>query len=328
MTILSKCLLEEAKAISQAAKKLNPLEVQKAIEILEICGKRKNKLLVTGVGKSGIVARKIAATFSSIGLVSVYLNPLDALHGDLGIVGSEDVCILISNSGETKELLEIIPHLKLRKSSLIALVGNTNSSIAKKSNSVLEATVDRETCPLNLAPTASTSVAMAIGDALATVWMEKNKVSTEEFAKNHPAGQLGKKLTLTISDLMVPIDKIEPILIDASLEEIIIKISSGGIGITWVQGFKEDKKVIGVITDGDLRRGLQQITTKRWKDITAKDIMTKNPITINNSASIIETIDLMECNSKKPISAIPVLKKDKEIIGIIRLHDLIQTGLI
>ena len=328
MTILSKCLLEEAKAISQAAKKLDPLEVQKAIEILEICGKRKNKLLVTGVGKSGIVARKIAATFSSIGLVSVYLNPLDALHGDLGIVGSEDVCILISNSGETKEILEIIPHLKLRKSSLIALVGNTNSSIANKSNSVLEATVDKETCPLNLAPTASTSVAMAIGDALATVWMEKNKVSTEEFAKNHPAGQLGKKLTLTISDLMVPINKIEPILIDASLEEIIINISSGGIGITWVQGFKEDKSVIGVITDGDLRRGLKQNNAKKWKDITAKDIMTKNPITINHSASIMETIDLMECNTKKPISAIPVLKKDKEIIGIIRLHDLIKTGLI
>ena len=328
MTILSKCLLEEAKAISQAAKKLNHLEVQKAIEILEICGKKKNKLLVTGVGKSGIVARKIAATFSSIGLVSIYLNPLDALHGDLGIVGSEDVCILISNSGETKELLEIIPHLKLRKSLLIALVGNTNSSIAKNSDSVLEATVDKETCPLNLAPTASTSVAMAIGDALATVWMEKNKVSTEEFAKNHPAGQLGKKLTITIAELMVPIDKIKPIFIDAKLEEIIIKISSGGIGITWVQDFKEDKKVIGVITDGDLRRGLQKCTKKRWQDITAKDIMTKNPVTINDSASINETIDLMECNSKKPISAIPVLKKDNEIIGMIRLHDLIKTGLI
>ena len=328
MTILSKCLLEEAKAISQAAEKLNHLEVQKAIEILEECGQRKNKLLVTGVGKSGIVARKIAATFSSVGLVSVFLNPLDALHGDLGIVGSEDVCILISNSGETKELLEIIPHLKLRKSSLIALVGNTNSSIAKNSDSVLEATVDKETCPLNLAPTASTSVAMAIGDALATVWMEKNKVSSEEFAKNHPAGQLGKKLTLTISELMVPIDKIEPIFIDSTLEEIIIKISSGGIGITWVQDFKEDKKAIGVITDGDLRRGLQKSTKKRWQDITAKDIMTKNPVTINDSASINETIDLMECNSKKPISAIPVLKEDNEIIGIIRLHDLIQTGLI
>ncbi len=328
MTILSKCLLEEAKAISQAAEKLNHLEVQKAIEILEECGQRKNKLLVTGVGKSGIVARKIAATFSSVGLVSVFLNPLDALHGDLGIVGSEDVCILISNSGETKELLEIIPHLKLRKSSLIALVGNTNSSIAKNSDSVLEATVDKETCPLNLAPTASTSVAMAIGDALATVWMEKNKVSSEEFAKNHPAGQLGKKLTLTISELMVPIDKIEPIFIDSTLEEIIIKISSGGIGITWVQDFKEDKKAIGVITDGDLRRGLQKSTKKRWQDITAKDIMTKNPVTINDSASINETIDLMECNSKKPISAIPVLKEDSEIIGIIRLHDLIQTGLV
>ena len=328
MSALTNCLLIEAKAIANTAEKLDNNQVEATFDLLKICIKNRGKLITSGVGKSGIVARKIAATFSSLGLTSLYLNPLDALHGDLGIVGSEDVCILISNSGETKELLEIIPHLKLRKSSLIALVGKTNSSIAKKSNSVLEATVDRETCPLNLAPTASTSVAMAIGDALATVWMEKNQVSNEEFAKNHPAGQLGKKLTLTISDLMVPIDKIEPILIDASLEEIIIKISSGGIGITWVNCSKEDKKVVGVITDGDLRRGLQQSAANRWKDITAKDIMTKNPVTINNSASIIETIDLMECNSKKPISAIPVLKKNNEIIGIIRLHDLIQTGLV
>lgn len=328
MTILSKCLLEESKAISQAASKLDSHEVEKAINFLESCGLKKNKLIVTGVGKSGIVARKIAATFSSIGLASLYLNPLDALHGDIGIVGNEDVCILISNSGETSELLEIIPHLRIRKTSLIALVGNIKSTIANECDSVLEANVDKETCPLNLAPTASTSVSMAIGDALATVWMERNKVSSKDFALNHPAGQLGKKLTLTVSKLMVPIDKITPVSSNTKIEEIIIKITSGGMGITWVKESNTQNKIIGIITDGDLRRALKRKNINYWKSLTAKEIMTKDPITIISSASIAETIDLMECNSKKPITAIPVISENKNILGIVRLHDLIQTGLV
>ena len=328
MTILSKCLLEESKAISQAASKLDSNEVEKAINFLESCGLKKNKLIVTGVGKSGIVARKIAATFSSIGLASLYLNPLDALHGDIGIVGNEDVCILISNSGETSELLEIIPHLRIRKTSLIALVGNIKSTIANECDSVLEANVDKETCPLNLAPTASTSVSMAIGDALATVWMERNKVSSKDFALNHPAGQLGKKLTLTVSKLMVPIDKITPVSSNTKIEEIIIKITSGGMGITWVKESNTQNKIIGIITDGDLRRALKRKNINYWKSLTAKEIMTKDPITIISSASIAETIDLMECNSKKPITAIPVISENKNILGIVRLHDLIQTGLV
>lgn len=328
MTILSKCLLEESKAISQAASKLDPCEVEKAIKFLESCGLSKNKLIVTGVGKSGIVARKIAATFSSIGLASFYLNPLDALHGDIGIVGNGDVCILISNSGETKELLEILPHLKIRNTSLIALVGDIKSTIADECDAILEANVDKETCPLNLAPTASTSVSMAIGDALATVWMEKNKISSKDFALNHPAGQLGKKLTLTLSKLMVPISKISPITNNTSIEEIIIKITSGGMGITWVKESDSQNKIVGIITDGDLRRALKREKMNSWKDLTAKEIMTKDPITISFRASISETIDLMECNNKKPISTMPVLSDDDEVLGIIRLHDLIQTGLI
>ena len=328
MTILSKCLIEESKAISQAASKLDSHEVEKAINFLELCGLRKNKLIVTGVGKSGIVARKIAATFSSIGIASFYLNPLDALHGDIGIVGTGDVCILISNSGETRELLEILPHLKMRGTSLIALVGNIKSNIAKGCDSILEANVDKETCPLNLAPTASTSVAMAIGDALATVWMERNKISSKDFALNHPAGQLGKKLSLTVSKLMVPINKLTPIFPDSFIEEIIIKITSGGMGITWVKESNSKDKIVGIITDGDLRRALKRKDINSWKNLTAKEIMTKDPITINFNASISETIDLMECNNKKPISAIPVLSDNNQVLGIIRLHDLVQTGLV
>ena len=171
MSALTRCLQEEAAAIADAADRLGVDQVEGALALLERCADRKAKLVITGVGKSGIVARKIAATFSSIGLMALYLNPLDALHGDLGVVAPDDVCLLLSNSGETSELLEVLPHLKRRGTARIALVGRAESSLAHGSDVVLEASVDREVCPLNLAPTASTAVAMAIGDALAAVWM-------------------------------------------------------------------------------------------------------------------------------------------------------------
>ena len=169
MSALTRCLQEEAGAIAAAAERLGSDQVEKALKLLELCGNRKAKLVITGVGKSGIVARKIAATFSSIGLMALFLNPLDALHGDLGVVASEDICLLLSNSGESAELLELIPHLKRRGTARIALVGRAESSLALASDVVLEASVDREVCPRNLAPTASTAVTMAIGDALAAV---------------------------------------------------------------------------------------------------------------------------------------------------------------
>ena len=159
------CLLEEAKAIQSTAEKIDPDQVQKALELLHNCFKNRSKIIITGVGKSGIVSRKIAATFSSIGLMSLYLNPLDALHGDLGIVSKDDVCILLSNSGETEEIISLLPHFKKRGISIIAIVGRKTSTLATSSDVYLDASVDREVCPLNLAPTASTAVSMAIGDA-------------------------------------------------------------------------------------------------------------------------------------------------------------------
>ena len=204
MSALTRCLQEESSAIAAAAERLSSEQVEAALALLERCADRKAKLVITGVGKSGIVARKIAATFSSIGLMALFLNPTDALHGDLGVVAPEDVCLLLSNSGETTELLEVLPHLKRRGTGRIAIVGRADSSLARGSDVVLEAGVDREVCPLNLAPTASTAVAMAIGDALAAVWMERRGISPADFALNHPAGSLGKQLTLTAADLMVP----------------------------------------------------------------------------------------------------------------------------
>ena len=327
MNSLSQCLREEAAAILAAAERLSNFEVEKALDLLSYCIIQKEKLVITGVGKSGIVARKIAATFSSIGLMSIYLNPLDALHGDLGIVSENDVCLLLSNSGETIEILQIIPHLKRRNTKTIALVGKKDSTLARETDVVLYGGVDKEVCPLNLAPTASTAVAMAIGDALAAVLMERQSISSSDFALNHPAGQLGKQLTLTVGDLKVPISEIPPITLDSALEEIIFNITEGGIGCAWIEDPSKEGEIIGTITDGDLRRALKENQPKKWDSLLAKDLMTKNPITIEQKILVIEAIEMMEINRKKPITVMPIINNGKKLIGFLKLHDLIQAGL-
>ncbi len=327
MNSLSQCLREEAAAISAAAERLSKTEVEKALDLLTYCIIKREKLVITGVGKSGIVARKIAATFSSIGLMSIYLNPLDALHGDLGIISENDVCLLMSNSGETLEILQIIPHLKRRNIKRIALVGKKNSTLARESDVVLFAGVDKEVCPLNLAPTASTAVAMAIGDALAAVLMERQSISSSDFALNHPAGQLGKQLTLTVGDLKVPTSQIPSILPSSNLEEIIFSITEGGIGCAWIENPSKSEELIGIITDGDLRRALKENQPKLWHSLKAEDLMTKSPITIDEKVLVVEAIEMMEINRKKPITIMPILNQKNKLIGFLRLHDLIQAGL-
>ena len=318
---------EESAAILAAAKRLDNDQVEKTLVLLEKCFENKKKLLLTGVGKSGIVARKLAATFTSIGLTAIYLNPLDALHGDLGIVDREDLCILLSNSGETQELIELIPHLRSKGSTQIGILGNLNSSLANQSDVFLDASVNKEVCPLNLAPTASTTVAMAIGDALAVVWMEKRGISRKDFAVNHPAGKLGRELNLKVSDLMKPSNQLNPLFKNSSFTEIIAEITRGSIGSCWIKERKKENKLIGLITDGDLRRALKNYEPKEWETLMAEEIMTKDPIVISSNKFAIEALELMEKNRKKPISLLPVVGKNYEFIGIIRLHDLIQAGL-
>ncbi len=327
MISLYQCMKEESAAILAAAKRLNNDQVEKTLLLLEECFKNKKKLLLTGVGKSGIVARKLAATFTSIGLTSIYLNPLDALHGDLGIVDQGDLCILLSNSGETKELIQLTPHLRNKGSIQIGILGNLNSSLASQSDVFLDASVDKEVCPLNLAPTASTTVAMAIGDALAVVWMERRGISRKDFAINHPAGKLGRELTLKVSDLMKPSNELNALFKTSSFSEIISEITRGSIGSCWIKERSEDNKLIGLITDGDLRRALKKYDSKRWKTLLAEEIMTKDPIVIAYDKFAIEALELMEKNRKKPISLLPVIGRNSEFIGLLRLHDLIQAGL-
>ena len=327
MSALTRCLQEEAGAIAAAAERLESDQVEKALMLLELCADRKAKLVLTGVGKSGIVARKIAATFSSIGLMALYLNPLDALHGDLDVVASEDICLLLSNSGESAELLELIPHLKRRGTARIALVGRAESSLALASDVVLEASVDREVCPLNLAPTASTAVAMAIGDALAAVWMERKGISTSDFALNHPAGSLGKQLTMTVADLMVPRAQLPVLHRKTSLTDVISHLTTGSIGSAWVAEPNQPERLVGLITDGDLRRALRDHDSKEWASLRACDLMTTDPITTTPEVMAIEAIKVMEHNPSKAISVLPVINKNQQFQGLLRLHDLVQAGL-
>jgi arabinose-5-phosphate isomerase len=327
MSALTTCLHEEAAAIAAAAERLSSEQVEGALTLLERCADHKAKLVITGVGKSGIVARKIAATFSSIGLMALYLNPLDALHGDLGVVAPDDVCLLLSNSGETSELLEVLPHLKRRGTSRIALVGKVESSLARGSDVVLEASVDREVCPLNLAPTASTAVAMAIGDALAAVWIERRGISPADFALNHPAGSLGKKLTMTVADLMVPAAKLPALRPETPLPEVIGGLTQGAIGSGWVEAPDQPGHMVGLITDGDLRRALRDHVPEQWASLTARALMTADPITVEAGLLAVDAIKAMEHNSRKPISVLPVVNASGQLEGLLRLHDLVQAGL-
>ena len=327
LSALTRCLQEEAAAIANASARLSSEDVEGALGLLERCADRKAKLVITGVGKSGIVARKIAATFSSIGLMALYLNPLDALHGDLGVVAPDDVCLLLSNSGETSELLEVLPHLKRRGTARIALVGRAESSLGRGSDVVLEAAVDREVCPLNLAPTASTAVAMAIGDALAAVWMERRGISPADFAINHPAGSLGKQLTMTVADLMVPATKLPALAPNTPLPEVISQLTQGAIGSGWVADPTSAGVLIGLITDGDLRRALRDHRPETWACLKASDLMTKDPITVTSELMAVEAIQRMEHNRRKPIAVLPVVNTDGVLQGLLRLHDLVQAGL-
>ncbi|QNJ07787.1 arabinose-5-phosphate isomerase [Synechococcus sp. Minos11] len=327
MNPLAPVLQQEAQALLNTAAQLRPDQAEAALDLLQHCSEQGAKLVVTGVGKSGIVARKIAATFTSIGLMALYLNPLDALHGDLGVVGADDVVLLLSNSGESSELLALLPHLHRRGSACIALTGRLDSSLARGAQVVLDGSVDREVCPLNLAPTASTAVAMAIGDALAAVWMQRQGITQADFAVNHPAGSLGRQLTLSVADLMVPIDRCPPLPPDAALADVVDQLTGALAGAAWVQQPDQPKRLLGLITDGDLRRALRTHSPQAWAAIQAVDLMTTDPITAAPNQLAVAALELMERNRRKSISVLPVQAASGELVGLLRLHDLVQAGL-
>jgi arabinose-5-phosphate isomerase len=312
----------EANAIAKASQQLNSTAVEAAIHLLMNC---RGKVVLSGVGKSGIVAQKIAATLNSIGVMAVCLHPCDALHGDLGIVGATDVGVILSNSGETEELIEMTPHLKHRHVPVIAILGNLDSTLAKQADVVLDASVDREACPLNLAPTTSTTVALAIGDALAMTLMQLNGLTPENFALNHPAGRLGKRLTLTVADLMHSAIENPTVPPQANWLEVVSKITQGGLGA--VNVVDADGQLLGLITDGDLRRAFSKLQPVDLDTLQASSMMTDNPITVSPNQLAYEALQLME-NRTSQIAVLPVVDEHQHCLGLIRLHDIARSGLL
>jgi arabinose-5-phosphate isomerase len=317
----SELLAHEAAAIGCAAERLEPEQLERALTLLAGC---ESAVILTGIGKSGFIARKIAATLTSTGTRAVFLHPSDALHGDIGIVHSSDVVVVLSNSGETDEILGMLPYLKHRGVPLIAIVGNVNSTVARNADAVLDASVDKETCPFNLAPTASTTVALAIGDALALTVMQMKGLTPEDFALNHPAGRLGKRLTLKVSDLMRTGDENPTVSPLASWLEVVSAITRGGLGA--VNVVTDAGILAGIITDGDLRRAVQNSVRADFGKLTAEGLMTNNPITITPDELAYTALQLME-NRPSQISVLPVVDGERRSVGLLRLHDLVRSGL-
>ena len=307
----------EAAAIEHTANTLNQESVEKAVELLLNCP---SKVVVTGVGKSAIIAQKIADTMTSTGTVAVFVHSSDALHGSLGIITNGDVVIALSNSGETEELLAILPSLKQRNVSIIAIVGNENSTLARYADVTLDASVSEEACPLNLAPTTSTTVALSIGDALAMTLSIEKGWTEEDFAANHPAGRLGKRLTLKVSDLMHESPNISP---DANWLEVVKALSKYALGAVSV--VDENKKLIGIVTEGDLRRAVEKTPPENFAELSAATMMTKNPISVIPEMLAYDALQLME-NRPFQISVLPVIENNKSC-GMLRLHDIVRSGL-
>lgn len=311
----------EADAIARTASRLDGTQVERVIDMIARCA---GKVVILGVGKSGIIAQKIAATMTSAGTPAFYLHPSDALHGGLGMVRAGDVVIVLSNSGETDEIVAILPYLKNREVAIVAVVGNLNSTLARRADAVLDASVDQEACPLNLAPTTSTTVTLAIGDALAMTLMRLKGFTTEEFAGNHPAGQLGKRLTLRVADLMHGGKDNPTINTGSSWVEVVRAISDGGLGAVCV--VDESGSLAGIITDGDLRRAIQQTDHERLAKLTCDDFMTTKPTVASPELLAVDALRLME-DRVSQISVLPVVNVDQICVGLIRLHDIVRSGL-
>ena len=311
----------ESEAIAQTATRLDREQVQRVVELLANC---KGKVVILGVGKSGIIGQKIAATLTSTGTAALYLHPSDALHGSLGIVQGDDVVIVLSNSGETHELAAVLPYLKNRGVSIVAIVGNLNSTLARRADAVLDASVDQEACPLNLAPTTSTTVALAIGDALAMRVMKVKGLTSDDFAVNHPAGRLGKRLTLRVADLMHGDGENPTIATGSSWVDVVRAISKGGLGAVCV--VEADGRLAGIITDGDLRRAIEQTSYESLANLTGDDFMTRKPTVATPDLLAFDALRLME-DRPRQISVLPVIDQDDVCVGLIRVHDIVRSGL-
>jgi arabinose-5-phosphate isomerase len=320
LAVARSVLQAESRAIAAAAARLDQAMAQAVRLVLDHQG----KVVVSGVGKSGHIGQKIAATLASTGTPAVFLHAAEAVHGDLGIYTPGDPSILISKSGSTAELLRLVPILRQFRSPLIAIVGNPKSPLARQVDLILDARVEREADPLDLAPTCSSTVALAIGDALAVSLMHARKFSHQDFARYHPAGQLGRNLWLRVADVMHQGEDVAWVLAETPLRQVIIAMTERPLGGACVVA--EDFKLLGLVTDGDLRRAL--LTNDDIRQLRAADCMTRKPLTISPDASLREAVRLMEDRSSQ-ISVLPVLDlKTGRCLGLVRIHDIYQPDLV
>lgn len=315
---LARQVLEiESQAIAALVERIGE-EFLRAVELLVTCP---GKLIVTGMGKSGLVGKKIASTFASIGTPALFLHPAEAIHGDVGMVVRGDVVITISNSGETEEIIRLLPSLKRFGVQVITICGNGNSTLAKRSDVVLDATVKEEACPLGVVPTASTAAAMAMGDALVMAVLERKGIKREDFALLHPGGTLGRKLLLTVGDLMHTGAEVPVVREEALFKDVILEISSKKLGVTSV--VNQQGQLSGTITDGDLRRLMER--SPDLFAIRAVNFMTPHPKVIGSDALAARAVQVMEQHA---ITSLLIVDQHRIPVGIIHLHDLLKAGVV
>jgi len=316
--IAKRVLRAEAEAILALTERLGK-DFDRAVDLLY---SSRGRVVITGMGKSGLVGKKIAATFASTGTPAFFLHPAEAGHGDLGMVTPEDVIIAISNSGETDELIQLLPYLKRFNVSIISLTGNHESTLSRAADITIDISVREEACPLGIVPTASTAAAMAMGDALAVALLMKRGFQASDFACLHPGGSLGKKLLITVKDLMHTAEALPVTSPETPMLQAIVDISSKRLGVTVITGFNQE--ILGIITDGDLRRGIEK-WGKAFFDMRAGEVMTRNPRTIGEEELAAKALSVMERHS---ITALVVPDHEGRIRGIIHLHEILRKGIV
>lgn len=309
-------LKEESEAISNSLESINDEFAQAVVKIANA-----NKIIVSGVGKSGLIGRKIAATLSSIGISSAFIHPVDALHGDIGLVQKGDVAILLSKSGSTDEIIKFIPFLKMREALIISITGKSDSLLGNNSDFIIKSFVDSEAGELNLAPTSSTTLALVLGDALAMAAMKYRGFTREDFARMHPLGQLGRNITLQVKEVMKKGEELPIINTQDDFKTALIEMTQKALGCVCI--VDKNYRLNGIITDGDVRRNLQQYDS--FAAINIADIMTKSPITISPSDYLGDALAIMEKRDSQ-ISVLPVVEEGN-LIGLIRIHDIISSGI-
>ena len=314
-------LAKEADEIQLKIKDFKKNQVQNIDHSINAILKCKGKLIVCGIGKSGHIGRKIASTFASTGTPAFYIHPAEASHGDLGMIDSRDLVLCISYSGETEEITQILPIIKKTKAKIISITGNPHSTLAQLSNFYIDINVSREACPLNLAPTSSTTLTLAVGDAIAMSVMVKKKFNSNNFAQSHPGGSLGRRLIYTVEDIMLKGDSLPLVSVNSLLKDVLYEISEKRMGMAIIIDGK--KNLQGIFTDGDLRR-IQETTSINF-DSKISRFMKKNPLTIEPDKNISDAINLL--NTKK-INQLVVLNKNKKVIGALSIHTLLEKGFI